>query len=77
MNDDTLIVKIVGILLIFACLKILMQDAHAVQEPSYDCPICITELPPTNQTKCIEMYGVNEEDVGECMWLLENQPALQ
>jgi hypothetical protein len=76
MNDDTLIIKIVGILLIFACLKILMQDAHAIA-PSCDCPICVTELPPTNQTKCIEMYGVNEENFEECMWLLENQPALQ
>ena len=27
----------------------------------------------SNQTKCIEMYGVNEENYSECMWLLENQ----
>jgi hypothetical protein len=48
MNDDTLIIKIVGILLILACLKIMMVDAHAIT-PSCNCPICVTELPPIEE----------------------------
>lgn len=75
MEDGNIWIKVMGIVIILLLLKILLviQPTQA----QYDCPICVEELPPTNQTKCIEMYGVNEENFGECMWLLENQPALQ
>ena len=74
MNDAWM--KVIGIIIILLLLKILLA-IQTTQAITYDCPICVEELPPTNQTKCIQMYGVNEENFDECMWLLENQPALQ
>lgn len=26
--------------------------------------------------RCAEMYGMNEDYISECVWLLQNQPAL-
>ena len=76
MNNDIWI-KVFGIVIILLLLKISMNTAQAHQTCNYDCPICVSELPPTNETICIEKYGIDEENLGECMWLLENQPALQ
>lgn len=75
MNRDDILIKIVGILLILACLKILIADAKEEHTHTV-CPICVEELPSANEMRCREMY-VTEEDMGECLWLLENQPALQ
>jgi hypothetical protein len=73
-EEDKFMFKVIAILMTLVLLKILItQQSYATPQ----CPICVEELPPTNHTICVEKYGVGSDNIDECMWLLENQPALQ
>jgi hypothetical protein len=46
-SSDDIIIKIVGIIVILACMKLLLQEQiHAHPEYEKECPICVDELPP-------------------------------
>jgi len=46
-NSDDLFIKIVGIIVILACMKILIhQEIHEHTPHEKECPICVNELPP-------------------------------
>ena len=50
MNSNDILLKIVGILVILVCMKIMIaQQTHAHPEYEKDCPICVTELCPPIQ----------------------------
>ena len=46
-NSDDILIKIVGIIVILACMKLLLQQQiHAHPEYEKECPICVETLPP-------------------------------
>ena len=45
MNDD-IIIKIVGIIVLLTCMKLLLQEQTHAHPEREECPICVNELPP-------------------------------
>ena len=44
-DNDTILIKIVGIIVLLACMKILLQQQiHAHPEYEKECPICVELL---------------------------------